>query len=621
MSLLVVLGRFTAFADVFLSGLVWACAAAAFALLQFSSDLSLLILARALQGFAAAAFTGASSGLLATAAITEIRWLSPAFLQSTAMATAPLIAGYLHDHYSPDALFYFAYAIIAFDMLLVLMVASVTLINGTGSTDETTGLLESETLQGGSYGTIASASGTHSRRSSRSISPTSIPAELSQPNPSGALTAAAIWNRLSVALGGYLVVGLIASALQSVLPLFVQRHFDWSVLESGYMFVPLSAPAAVAGLLSGTLAKHVPKSTRFLTTSGFLALLPAFLYLGQLKDNTQLVQHAFLLTLSGISLATGLCGDPLSKEIASVLGSSTPDSSSATAQATVLLSVTNAWGSLAGPLFAGAVSYLWGWQTMTKSLAVLAAATGVTSLLFLQGWIGNPFPETRTRRLGPASDEESAPFLANDRSNGGPHEHAEGYGNKEDRYARRQGSDDVSPHTRSDGDRKPRSQRRHFSVDNFSVATTAGPGSIDSSTSSVRFQASLETPHPAASTATNQQQHLPPTISHLHHHHHGPRTTIRHARSPPRTRNGPAARRRQPDGGGWRGRWGTGGRGHAVHVTEEVEGGGWGVRGLRRWRRGGMWWLWWRVRNMRRSEGGKGGEGGCGDEGGAGGRC
>ncbi|KAH6628173.1 major facilitator superfamily domain-containing protein, partial [Chaetomium tenue] len=471
-----------------------ACAAAAFALLQFSSDLSLLILARALQGFAAAAFTGASSGLLATAAITEIRWLSPAFLQSTAMATAPLIAGYLHDHYSPDALFYFAYAIIAFDMLLVLMVASVTLINGTGSTDETTGLLGSEIQQGGSYGTIASGSGTHSRRSSRSISPTSIPAELSQPNPSATLTDAAVWNRLSVALGGYLVVGLIASALQSVLPLFAQRHFDWSVLESGYMFVPLSAPAAVAGLLSGTLAKHVPKSTRFLATSGFLALLPAFLYLGQLKDNTQLVRHAFLLTLSGISLATGLCGDPLSKEIASVLGSSTPDSSSATAQATVLLSITNAWGSLAGPLFAGAVSYLWGWQTMTKSLAVLAAATGVTSLLFLQGWIGNPFPDTRARRPGPASDEESAPFLTNDRSNGGPHEHTEGYANKEDRYARRQGSDDVSPHTRSDGDRKPRSHRRHFSVDNFSVATTAGPGSIDSATSSVRFQASLETP-------------------------------------------------------------------------------------------------------------------------------
>ncbi|KAK3298704.1 major facilitator superfamily domain-containing protein [Chaetomium fimeti] len=569
MSFLVVLGRLTAFTDMFLSGLVipiiptilqhrahvppqqvqiWtsvlvaayggafavvsplmtfltrqgpkgyaillaglACAAAAFALLQFSDDLFTLILARVLQGLAAAAITGASSGLLATAASTNtastnITWLSPAFLQSTAMTTAPLIAGFLHDHYSSDALFYCAYAVIAFNMLLALAVASVTLISRAGSTDETTGLLESETQQGGGYGTMPSEAGGHSRRSSRSISPTSVPVVSSQPSPPSTADAAAIWRRLSVALGGYLVVGLISSALQSVLPLFVQRHFDWSVLESGYMFVPLSAPSAVLGLLSGILAKHVPKSARFLTTSGFLALLPAFLYLGQLKDNTRFVQHAFLLTLSAISFATGLCGDPLSKEIASVLGDSADSPSNAIAQATVLPNLANAWGSLIGPLFAGAVSYLWGWETMNKSLAVLATATGVTSLLFLQGWIGNPYPDIQARRAGPASDEESAPLLANGRSNGGSHEHSGAYDGKEERYAGRQGSDDVSPHTRSDGDRKHRSHRRHFSVDNFSVATTAGAGSMDSSTSSVRFQAALETPMQSSMTVSSSSR-------------------------------------------------------------------------------------------------------------------
>jgi hypothetical protein len=465
----------------------------------------MLILARVLQGLAAAAITGASSGLLVTAAITEITWLSPSFLQSTAMTTAPLIAGFLHDYYNPDALFYCAYAVIAFNMLLALAVASVALINGAGFMDETTGLLESEGQQTGSYGTMSSETGIQSRRSSRSISPTSLPAELSQASPTITLTAASVWNRLRVALGGYFVVGLIASALQSVLPLFVQRHFDWSVLESGYMFVPLSAPAAIVGLFSGTLAKYVPKSARFTTTFGFLALLPAFLYLGQLRDNTQLVRHAFLLTLSGISFATGLCGDPLSKEVASVLGSSTPDPASATAQATVLLNLANAWGSLAGPLLAGAISYMWGWETMNKSLAVVATATGVTSLLFLQGWIGNPSPNIQARRPGPASDEEAAPLLTNGRSNGGPSEYSGAFDNKEGRYAQRQGSDDVSPHTRSDGDRKQRSHRRHFSVDNFSVATTAGPGSIDSATSSVRFQASLETPIPPTASTSSRR--------------------------------------------------------------------------------------------------------------------
>ncbi|KAK4039721.1 major facilitator superfamily domain-containing protein [Parachaetomium inaequale] len=553
MPFLVVLGRFAAFTDVFLSGLVipliptilqhrahvphqqvqiWtsvlvsayggafavvsplmpfltrqgptgfvvlfaglACAAAAFALLQFSRDLSLLILARALQGLAAAAITGASSGLLATAASastsTGPTWFSPAFLQSAAMTTAPFIAGHLHDYYNPSAVFYCAYAFVALNMLLSLVAFSTTRTSQ-ATTDETAGLLD-QTQQGG-YGTMPSGTGSSSRRSSRSISPTSIPARLSRPPAPAALAAATPWSpRLLVAFCGYLVLGLLTSALQSVLPLFVQRYFDWSVLNSGYMFVPLSAPAAVIGLFSGTLATRVPKSTRFLTTMGFVACLPAFLYLGQLRENSKLVQHAFLLTLSGISFATGLCGEPLVQEIANVVGSSAGDSWSATAQATALPNLANAWGSLAGPLFAGAVNYLWGWQTMNKSLAVAATGTGVLSLLFLQGWIGSPYPDIPPRRTEPSYDEESAPLLANGRSNGSPYDNPEACG-KEDRYGRRQSSDDVSPLTRGNGDRKHRPHRRHFSVDNFSVATTAGPGSMDSSTSSVRFQAALETP-------------------------------------------------------------------------------------------------------------------------------
>jgi MFS family permease len=467
-----------------------ACAAAAFALLQFSRGLSLLILARALQGLAAAAITGASSSLFATAAgpSTGPSWLSPAFLQNAAMTTAPFIAGHLHDYYNPDAVFYCAYAFVALNMVLSLVAVSTTR-TGQATTDETAGLLD-QTQQGG-YGTMSSGTGSSSRVSSRSVSPTSIPATSSRPRVPAALAAATPWSpRLLIAFSGYLVVGLLTSALQSVLPLFVQRYFDWSVLESGYMFVPLSAPAAVIGLLSGALATRVPKSTRFLTTIGFVACIPAFLYLGQLQENSKLVQHAFLLTLSGISFATGLCGEPLVQEIANAAGSSASDSWSATAQATALPNLANAWGSLVGPLFAGAVSYLWGWETMNKSLAMAAAGTGVLSLLFLQGWIGSPYPDIPSRRTEATFDEESPPLLANGR----PYNSSEAYGSKEHRYGQRQGSDDVSPHTRADGDRKHRPHRRHFSVDNFSVATTAGPGSMDSSTSSVRFQAALETP-------------------------------------------------------------------------------------------------------------------------------
>jgi len=225
-----------------------------------------------------------------------------------------------------------------------------------------------------------------------------------------------------------------------------------------------------------------------------MACLPAFLHLGQLRENTDLVQHAFLLTLCGISFATGLCGEPLVNEIAAAAGSALGVPGSATAHAAALQNLANAWGTLTGPLLAGAVSWLWGWETMTKSLAIIAAAAGISSLLFLQGWIGSPYTDVRSRRNEASSDEESAPLLANDRSNGNTtYGSPEAYCRKEARYAQRHDSEDVSPHTRSAHGCKDRRHRRHFSVDNFSIATTAA-GSMDSSTSSVRFQAALETP-------------------------------------------------------------------------------------------------------------------------------
>ncbi|KAL2198367.1 major facilitator superfamily domain-containing protein [Corynascus similis CBS 632.67] len=474
---------------VLLAGL--ACTAAAYALLQFSSDLLLLILARALQGFAAAAITGASSGLLATAQGAGHTWFSAAFLQSAAMTIAPFVAGLLHDSYSLDAVFYCAYALVALNILLSLLAASTRAAVLAGSSNETAALLESETQPGG-YGTMPSRSGSLSGRSSRSISPTSMPVRRSQRSAPAAFVAASPWSlRLWVAFGGYLVVGLLTSALQSVLPLFVQRQFEWSVLGSGAVFVPLSAPAAVVGFLSGALAARVPRSTRFLATIGFLACTPAFLHLGHLTENTKTTHHGFLLTLSAISFAIGLTADPLTKEMTNASESSTADSWSATVRATVAPSLANAWGSLIGPVLAAAVNYLQGWQSMTKSLAVIAAGAGVIALLFLQSWIGSPHSELRARPAATSFDEESAPLLASGGSNGDAYQRSETYGGKEDRYPR---SDGTSSDARHDASRKHRPHRRHFSVDNFSVATTAGPGSVDSSTSSVRFQAALETP-------------------------------------------------------------------------------------------------------------------------------
>lgn len=482
-------------------------AAAAVALLELSGGVAGLILARALQGLAAAAITGSCSSILATASAgrestSGLVWLNPAFLQSLAMTTAPVLAGLLHDYYDVHAVLYCAYAVIAVNLVLCLVVVNLAPASRVGSSGCADALLGSGAEPSG-YGTMSSGAGS-SGNSSRSVSPTTRLPEAASPHGAPSALPVVAWSpRLLVSVCSYSVVCLLTSALQSVLPLFVKRHFNWSVLTTGYMFIPLSAPAVLIGPLAGILAARVPKSIRFLATAGFLAYLPAFMHLAQLRGNTQAVQHAFLLTLSGLSLATGLSGVPLVNEITSVLGASTTESWSATAQAAVLPSLASASGSLVGPLFAGAVNWLWEWQAMNQLLAAIAAATSVASLLFLQGWIGSPLADGSGHHINARADEEASPLLASDHP-GTITDGSAAYHGGSKRVCHKpqqppQGSDDdVSPHTRATAgpDRKPRTHRRHFSVDNFSVATTATAGSMDSSTSSVRFQAALETPVP-----------------------------------------------------------------------------------------------------------------------------
>ncbi|KAL2160993.1 hypothetical protein VTH06DRAFT_8706 [Thermothelomyces fergusii] len=478
---------------VLLAGL--ASTAAAFALFQFSDDVLLLLAARALQGLAAAALAGASSGFLGATRSTGRGWFSIDVLQNAAMTTAPSIGGLLHDRYGMDALFRSAYSLIALNVFLALLALATGQASPAGSAEERAAILQSATRQGG-YGTIVpTETGIFSSRtSSRSVSPRSIPLISGLQNPPESLAAVFSWSpRLVAAFGGYLVLNLITSALQSMLPLFVQRQFEWPALAGGAVFVPLSAPATVLGPLSGAIAARLPRSIRFLATTGFLAYIPALMRLGQLEGKSKATQCAFLLTLAAISSASGLIASPLVKEMADAAEASSASGSwGAAAQANAAPMLATAWGGLLGPALAAASDYLSGWPFMTRSLAAIAGGTGAGALLFLQGWIASPFLEALRRPAAPSSDEEAAaPLLRGSAPNDGTFQSPEAYGGKEDQYAR---SDGGSSDARRDGNRKHRPQRRHFNVDNFSVATTAGPGSVDSSTSSVRFQAALETP-------------------------------------------------------------------------------------------------------------------------------
>ncbi|KAK3372355.1 major facilitator superfamily domain-containing protein [Podospora didyma] len=515
-----------------------ACAAGSFALLQFYSYLPLLVFARVLHGLAGAAIAGACSGMISTAAAINGRtdvliWITPAVIQFTAMAAAPLAAGYLHDFLGGEkAIFTCGYAIIALAVLLSILLTALTPDVPADASHRGRSLLEHE-RESYNYGTVSLRGGAEMRseHSSRSSSPglmsvSSRRSSVSSSRSSMADTAPPPFGglRLSIALYGYLVFTMLMTALQSVLPLFAGKHFSWTMSANGNMLLVLSAPAALIGLLSGALTGRIPKASRFLATIGFLACYPAFLFLGRDAENSPAAQEAFLVAIGVVSLGLGLCGDPLVREImravarvgypSSVVG----DPLSVEAQTSTLPGLAHAWGSLIGPLFACSVSWVFGWATVARSLAMLAASTAVLTLLFLHGWIGSLVSQSDRRFVGPNGDEESAPLLGTQNPDTHSYRGFSGVNKDgEDSGSLRKGgfyerntalSESEDPEDGTVRRHKPKTHRRQFSVDNFSITSPTVYGGTDGedSASLVRFQATLETPLPGTAQKSAEQR-------------------------------------------------------------------------------------------------------------------
>ncbi|KAM7205218.1 Major facilitator superfamily domain containing protein [Rhypophila sp. PSN 637] len=454
-----------------------ALAAASFVLLQVSTGITSLVLARALHGFSGVLITGASAGLMSISArinrdANPLSWMPTPFIQGVAMVVGPAAGSVLYSRLGGLAtVFNYAYAALALTALIVLVGFKLYGKGvGAGNRAEQRRLLGSE---GSGYGTVVAQQRDDTEEAA------------STPNSTGSI----------IALGGCIMVTLFLAALQSVLPIWAGKTFHWPVSKTGFLLVHLFVPATVVGLVTGSIVNQAPRSARFVAALGFLICLAAFWYLGNLPDDINAAKTHLLETLSVISLGIGFTAGPL-------FGSATPASSRgmsmtsrqrarAAVQNTSIPSIASAWGILIGPLAAGSVRSGWGWETLTQLLATLSASSAILVLLFLNGWIGSRQPRTNTRSV--AGDEESGEALLaaaaatntarSDKIGGG----AAGGGYSSERTV---GTDDSqSP----DYTKALKTHRRHFSADNFSIASTnAGGETVE--ISQVRVRASLESP-------------------------------------------------------------------------------------------------------------------------------
>ncbi|KAM7201968.1 Major facilitator superfamily domain containing protein [Naviculisporaceae sp. PSN 640] len=460
------------------SGLV--LAATSFALLQTSTGITTLVLARALQGFSGVLITGASAGLMSISArisrdAAPLSWISTPFIQGIAMIVGPAAGGLLYDRFGGlPRVFCYAYAALALTALITLVGFKLYGKGaGAGSRHEQRSLLGSNGGNQSSYGTIDAESESEA-----------TPESTATPSPTGSI----------MALGGSIMVTLLLAALQSVLPIWAGRTFHWPVSKIGFLFVHLFVPATVVGLTTGLITNRAPRSARFLATLGFLICAPAFWYLGNLPEHKSAAETALMGTLSVLSIGIGFCTGPLFGSTATVSRASlsTRERARVAVQITSIPNIASAWGILIGPLVAGAVGAGWGWEALTQLLATLSATSAVLIFFFLNGWIGSR-NTSRGNSRSLTGDEESGPLLsttvAHSRAiapKGNPDKAGLGAGGYSSE--RTVTSDDYASITNL-----KKKHTRHFSADNFSIASTTANGET-TEISQVRIRASLESP-------------------------------------------------------------------------------------------------------------------------------
>lgn len=201
-------------------------------------------------------------------------------------------------------------------------------------------------------------------------------------------------KRLICALWATFAASTLITQFDSVLPLYVQRLFDWQSTAASLMFLPLAIPTLLSPVIGLAIDRFGP---RWFGVAGFGAfgLFEVLLRLVSHNSTGQKIIFCFLLT--GVGIAFNLCTPPLMVEIAYVVQQKEQDdpslfgSKGLYAQAYGLFNLACAIGALIGPIWSGFVQEKAGWSTMTWSMALLSFVTAVPVAI----WTGRSITDSK----------------------------------------------------------------------------------------------------------------------------------------------------------------------------------------------------------------------------------
>ncbi|KAJ6118596.1 Tetracycline resistance protein TetA/multidrug resistance protein MdtG [Penicillium samsonianum] len=198
--------------------------------------------------------------------------------------------------------------------------------------------------------------------------------------------------RLVVSVWGYFILSIVLTSFDSVLPLFVQGTFGWQQSGQGLIFIPLMVPH-ILDPLTGFVIDNYPKSCRYLAAGAFLASVPVMVLLRFVTDNSMQQKILLCALLACVGLCFAVAMPPLIAEVFFAVKEKedkTPDifgRGGAMALAFGLSNMGFASGSLIGPFFAGFIRQEAGWGAMGWALGLIAGISSVPILLFVGGWI------------------------------------------------------------------------------------------------------------------------------------------------------------------------------------------------------------------------------------------
>ncbi|KAJ5716408.1 hypothetical protein N7493_008319 [Penicillium malachiteum] len=381
-----------------------------------AQSLPVLIIARALQGFSAAAVWVVGLALIADNVATERVGEAMGYTGialTWGFLLGPSVGGIMYDSLGFYGTFAIPIALLVVDVILRLAMIEKSELTEDYSDETHVANSQSSTVKNDiGYNTFSSQSESTTECSSfieSTEAQTPLLGSLASdvenmrplPQKNATIFDLLFSPRLPIALLSTIVISIVFHALETALPLFVMGTFHWTSAGAGLMFMIPSVPSFAGvyiGRLHNKIGPQIPGAAAFLLAAVTWMLMPLVRH-NNAYDATFLV---ILLLFKGLAVCTVQLVamtevfhviEAYEAEFPGAFGEKSP-----IAQGYALFNVAMAAGQLLGPLLAGSIKIHAGWGAMCMAMGLICGLTSVPFIL----WSGKA-----------SKNKERAPVLQN----------------------------------------------------------------------------------------------------------------------------------------------------------------------------------------------------------------